>query len=102
MFTLLYTIFYFKLGLTPVQFGVLSGGTLHEVANIIAASATACSDAIDMAVIVKLTIVVMLVSVAILFGILKNRQKQEAKKGTSLPIPGFIVGFLLMSTFRYS
>nr|WP_239589316.1 putative sulfate exporter family transporter [Metabacillus crassostreae] len=85
-----------------LQFGVLSGGTLHEVAHVIAASATAGSDAIDMAVIVKLTRVVMLVPVAILFGILENRQNQEAKKGTSLPIPWFIVGFLVMSTFRYS
>lgn len=99
-FTLLYSIFYSNLGLTSVQFGVFAGGSLHEVAHVIAASAIAGSDAIDMAVIVKLTRVVMLVPVAIFFGILANRHNKEEKKGRSLPIQWFIVGFLFMSTFN--
>jgi uncharacterized integral membrane protein (TIGR00698 family) len=95
-FTILYTLFYSKFGLTSVEFGIFSGGTLHEIAHVIAAAAPAGSDAVDMAVIVKLTRVALLIPVAFVISLYVNKDK--AKKGKSpLPIPWFIVGFLVMS-----
>lgn len=96
IFTLFYTIFYSSLGLTPMEFGLFAGGTLHEVAHVIAAAAPAGSDAVDMAVIVKLTRVALLIPVTILIGMFVNKDKTTKEK-SPLPIPWFIFGFLIMS-----
>lgn len=103
IFTLIYTISYPVLGLTPLGYGVFSGATLHEVAHVIAAAAPGGKDAVDMAVIVKLTRVAMLVPVAIFIGYWANRlemkERGEARRANwkSIPIPWFIFGFILMS-----
>ncbi|MCY9660764.1 YeiH family protein [Paenibacillus chondroitinus] len=103
IFTLLYTILYPILGLTAKGYGIFSGATLHEIAHVIAAAAPGGKDAVDLAVIVKLTRVALLVPVAIVLGVWTNRT--ERKKNTvvqkanwrSIPIPWFILGFLVMS-----
>lgn len=101
-FTLVYTIFYSFLGLTQAQYGVFSGGTLHEIAHVIAAASAGGNEAVDMAVIVKLTRVALLVPVAIIIGILyQKKEKSVEKKAFSLSIiPWFIVGFLVMSAIN--
>lgn len=103
IFTLVYTILYPVLGLTAKGYGIFSGATLHEIAHVIAAAAPGGKDAVDLAVIVKLTRVALLVPVAIVLGVWTNRI--ERKKNTtvqkaswrSIPIPWFILGFLVMS-----
>lgn len=112
VFTLAYTFLYPFLGLSEVGFGIFSGATLHEIAHVIAAADPIGTDAVDMAVIVKLTRVALLVPIAILIGIWANRQQareelahtgqDNAKKSTwrSIPIPWFIVGFLIVSGFN--
>lgn len=55
IFTLIYTLLYPVLGLSPYGYGVFSGATLHEIAHVIAAAAPGGSTAVDIAVIVKLT-----------------------------------------------
>lgn len=95
-FTIFYTLFYSKFGLTSVEFGIFSGGTLHEIAHVIAAAAPAGSDAVDMAVIVKLTRVALLIPVAFVISLFVNKDKAKKEK-SPLPIPWFIVGFLFMS-----
>ena len=101
-FTLVYTIFYAFLGLTPTQYGVFAGGTLHEIAHVIAAADAGGTEAVDIAVIVKLTRVALLVPVAIIIGMLyQKRDKSEEKKAFSLSIiPWFILGFLVMSAIN--
>lgn len=99
LFTLLYTLLYPVLGLTAHGYGVFTGGTLHEIAHVIAAAAPGGADAVDLAVIVKLTRVALLVPVAIILGFAMKRRNGE--KGvnslSSLPIPWFIFGFLAVS-----
>ncbi|PWW08742.1 putative integral membrane protein (TIGR00698 family) [Paenibacillus cellulosilyticus] len=103
IFTLLYTVMYPILSLTAAGYGIFSGATLHEVAHVIAAAAPAGQDAVDLAVIVKLTRVALLVPVAIIIGIWVSRTERkgngDGKKASwrSIPIPWFIVGFLLTS-----
>ncbi|EON71055.1 YeiH family protein [Lysinibacillus sphaericus] len=102
VFTLVYTLLYSLFGLSPTQYGIFAGGTLHEIAHVIAAAAAGGNEAVDMAVIVKLTRVALLVPVAIIIGILyQRREKGQDKKVFSLSIiPWFILGFLVMSAFN--
>ncbi len=102
VFTLIYTVLYSILGLTPTEYGIFAGGTLHEIAHVIAAASAGGNEAIDIAVIVKLTRVALLVPVAIIIGIFYRRMdKSEEKKGFTLSIiPWFILGFLAMSAIN--
>lgn len=106
IFTLAYTMLYPFLGLSEHGYGIFSGATLHEIAHVIAAAAPGGKDAVDIAVIVKLTRVALLVPVAILIGIWTNRanRSQSGKKKEtswrSIPIPWFILGFLAMSALN--
>jgi uncharacterized integral membrane protein (TIGR00698 family) len=99
LFTLVYSILYPVLGLTQYGYGVFSGATLHEIAHVVAAAAAGGQQALDIAIIVKLTRVALIVPVALVIGWWFQRQNTEAKSGTKepLPIPWFIFGFLLMS-----
>ncbi len=102
VFTLIYTVVYSLIGLTPTQYGIFAGGTLHEIAHVIAAAAAGGDEAVDMAVIVKLTRVALLVPVAIVIGIMyQRRNKEQGSKAFSLSIiPWFILGFLVMSAIN--
>lgn len=105
IFTLIYTGLYSVLGLSAQGYGLLSGSTLHEIAHVLAAAAPGGKEAEDMALLVKLTRVALLVPVAILAGWWVQRSEndgnpQKASGGSrwkSLPIPWFILGFLLMA-----
>ena len=99
VFTLLYTLFYPILGLTAHGYGIFSGATLHEVAHVIAAADPIGKEAVDLAVIVKLTRVALLVPAAIVIGILlrKNKVDTSDRSFASLPVPWFILGFLAVS-----
>lgn len=104
IFTLMYTLLYPFINLTPLGYGIFSGATLHEIAHVIAATGPAGKQAVDLAVIVKLTRVTMLVPIAVIIGIWANRKERQANLETgrsrlkSIPVPWFILGFLLMST----
>jgi uncharacterized integral membrane protein (TIGR00698 family) len=101
VFTLVYTFLHPILGLTAHGYGVFTGGTLHEIAHVIAAAAPGGAKAVDLAVIVKLTRVALLVPVAIVIGYAANHGAKN-RKGTfsSLPIPWFILGFLVVSAIN--
>ncbi|MBN6189269.1 YeiH family putative sulfate export transporter [Aneurinibacillus sp. BA2021] len=102
IFTLAYSLLYPLLGLAPYEYGVFAGGTLHEIAHVIAAGAAGGQQAMDISIIVKLTRVALLVPVALLIGWWFSRRTaatggEAGDKRTSLPIPWFILGFLLLS-----
>ncbi|GGD64583.1 YeiH family protein [Paenibacillus nasutitermitis] len=102
IFTLVYTLMYPILGLSEGGYGIFAGATLHEVAHAIAAAAPGGQEAVDLAVIVKLTRVAMLVPVALILGIWMRRRENKHNNGTKgaaqkIPVPWFIFGFLAMS-----
>ncbi|MCK9905976.1 putative sulfate exporter family transporter, partial [Frankia sp. Cpl3] len=97
IFTVVYTFLYPYLGLSPHQFGILSGATLHEIGHVLAAAAPAGSEALNIAIVVKLIRVALLVGVAIVVGIWAKRTESgqaERQSWKSIPIPWFIFGFL--------
>lgn len=101
-FTLIYSLIYGLLPLSSTGYGIFAGGTLHEVAHVVAAAGAGGEEAVDMAVLVKLTRVALLVPVAFVIGYLVQRgSKKTAGNKPSLSIfPWFILGFLAMSGFN--
>ncbi|UOY94085.1 YeiH family protein [Ectobacillus sp. JY-23] len=98
IFTIAYTLLYPILSLSANAYGVLAGGTLHEIAHVVAAAAPGGSVALDTAIIVKLTRVALLIPVALLIGIWWTRRDSVTNDAKhSVPIPWFIFGFLAMS-----
>jgi uncharacterized integral membrane protein (TIGR00698 family) len=80
------------LHLTPGTYGILAGSTLHEVAQVLAASAVV-PGALQSGTIVKLVRVVLLVPVVFFLGQwLKNRNTAAAP----VQKPWFVGGFLLV------
>ena len=78
--------------LSPLQEGIYTGATLHEVANVIGASANLPKEAQEAAVIVKMIRVILLVPLLLLlsFTILKHKEKGS----NEVAIPWFALLFL--------
>lgn len=101
VFTILIILFKPFLDLTSTQFGVWCGASLHEIAHVVAAASADATDvAMDAAIIMKLSRVILLAPAAILVGIFYK--KMQTKKSfdnhkNKLPIPWFMLGFLLTS-----
>jgi uncharacterized integral membrane protein (TIGR00698 family) len=92
---LLYVLLAPLLGLTPLQLGVLSGSTLHEVAQVMAASFSWGQEAGDMGTLVKLTRVVFLAPTLLVLGLLQGGSTLRYS-WKEPPIPWFVLGFLAM------
>ncbi len=87
----LYPQLYPHLALSPTQFGVYTGATVHEVAQVVAVGSAIAPETADTAVIVKLTRVLLLVPVLFLFGFLQARGDGARGK---LSVPWFALAFL--------
>ncbi|MCM3400891.1 YeiH family protein [Cytobacillus oceanisediminis] len=96
--TIIYTFLFPVLGLSPYDYGVLTGATLHELAHVIAASAPGGDVSSDTAILVKLGRVALLIPAAIILGVIfnKNSLKKQKTRFRDLPVPWFIFGFLIM------
>jgi uncharacterized integral membrane protein (TIGR00698 family) len=92
------------LHMTPQEFGIYVGGTIHEVAQVVAVPASvvgAPEEMANSAVIVKMTRVIMIAPMLILLGIyLSYSAKKDgsvASGGVKLVIPWFAVYFVGMA-----
>jgi uncharacterized integral membrane protein (TIGR00698 family) len=94
------------LHMTPEQFGIYTGGTIHEVAQVVAVPASipgAPEIMANSAVIVKMTRVIMIAPMLIILGIYLSMQaKKTGKAGDKLQlvIPWFAVYFIGMAGFN--
>jgi uncharacterized integral membrane protein (TIGR00698 family) len=94
------------LHLTPQQFGIYVGGTIHEVAQVVAVPASipgAPADMANSAVIVKMTRVIMIAPMLIILGIYLSFQAKKSggeAGGVKLVIPWFAVYFIAMAGFN--
>ncbi|UFS62726.1 YeiH family protein [Sulfurimonas sp. HSL-3221] len=86
--------------MTPREFGIYVGGTIHEVAQVVAVGGAYGTEASDAAVIVKMTRVIMIAPMLILLGIyLSYAAKKSGGEGgvIKLVIPWFAVYFVGMA-----
>ncbi|MEV7604304.1 putative sulfate exporter family transporter [Paenarthrobacter sp. NPDC089322] len=95
------------LGLEPEQFGAWTGASVHDVGQVVATAQTAGPAALAVAVVVKLTRVVLLAPIAAAAGLqqrllhVRRRANQADADGKFPPIiPLFVLGFIAMVGIR--
>jgi len=94
------------LHMTPSEFGIYVGGTIHEVAQVVAVPASvpgAPEVMANNAVIVKMTRVIMIAPMLIILGIYLSYQAKKTGSqagGVKLVIPWFAVYFIGMAGFN--
>lgn len=87
-------------GMDDRAFGIFVGGTIHEVAQVVAVGGAYGTEASDAAVIVKMTRVIMIAPMLILLGIYLSLSAKKAggkAGGVKLVIPWFAVYFVGMA-----
>ncbi len=85
------------------EFGIFVGGTIHEVAQVVAVGGAYGQEASDAAVIVKMTRVIMIAPMLILLGIYLSYSAKKSGStggGMTLVIPWFAVYFVGMAGFN--
>ncbi len=95
------------LHMSAKEFGIYVGGTIHEVAQVVAVPASipnASKEMADAAVIVKMTRVIMIAPMLILLGIYLSystkKEGEESSDKVKLVIPWFAVFFIGMAGFN--
>jgi uncharacterized integral membrane protein (TIGR00698 family) len=88
------------LGMSPAGLGAWTGLSVHEVAQVVAAASPAGAAAVAIAVVVKLTRVVLLAPMVAGVSIARRR-RQGVTHGKRPPlVPLFVLGFLATMTVR--
>jgi uncharacterized integral membrane protein (TIGR00698 family) len=91
----------FGLGWLPfegVALGIFLGGSIHEVAQVVAAASNIDAQTTEVATIVKMTRVALLVPVLLVIGLwLRRRDASLAGHKGQLPVPWFAIGFLMFA-----
>ncbi|BAF70976.1 YeiH family protein [Sulfurovum sp. NBC37-1] len=95
------------LHMTAREFGIYTGGTIHEVAQVVAVPASvpgSPKEMADAAVIVKMTRVIMIAPMLIILGLYlawdAKRSGGEHSGKTKLVIPWFAVYFIMVAGFN--
>ena len=94
------------LHMTPSQFGIYVGGTIHEVAQVVAVPFSIPNAPLDMAnnaVIVKMTRVIMIAPMLIVLGLYLSysaKKDGEDSSAVKLVIPWFAVYFIGVAAFN--
>lgn len=86
-----------SLHLSPKAFGLWSGASIHEIAQVVAAAFQDGAQAGYAATIAKLTRVMMLAPIVVLLGSFTGRRTAQRKIESSPPaIPLFVIGFVAL------
>lgn len=95
------------LGLTPADFGSWVGASVHDVGQVVATASVEGADALTVAVVVKLTRVILLAPLLVLLAVSARRARLRADTGsdassTARPplVPLFIALFLVAVAVR--
>jgi uncharacterized integral membrane protein (TIGR00698 family) len=84
------------LGLDMTDYGIWSGASIHEVAQVVGATAGVSAVALKIGTLVKLARVALLAPLVFGYAISKGRSRPE---GTPL-LPLFVIGFLVLAAVR--
>jgi uncharacterized integral membrane protein (TIGR00698 family) len=84
------------LHLTPHAYGLWAGASIHEIAQVVAATFQDGKAAGDFGTIAKLSRVTLLAPVVVTLGFLARSNTQGAKQHAKAPIPWFVLGFIAL------
>ena len=89
------------LDLSPTQSGIFLGGTIHDVAQVVAAGMMMGQEAGETATVVKLFRVVLLMPVVLLIAFFSRRNSEAARAPDAVRVkvplvPTFLVGFIVL------
>jgi uncharacterized integral membrane protein (TIGR00698 family) len=93
---LLYPLMPGLLHLVPHAFGLWTGASIHEIAQVVAAAYQDGNAAGDFATIAKLSRVIMLAPLVMVLGVLTHRRAEDTGHGRRLPVPWFVFGFIAL------
>lgn len=86
------------LGFDGQAIGLFLGGSIHEVAQVVAAASNVDPATTEVATIVKMTRVALLVPLLLVIGLwLQRRDSQASGSKAALPIPWFAIFFLIFA-----
>lgn len=89
------------LGMSETEFGIYIGGSVHEVAQVVAAGNSVSETAAATGIIVKMTRVMLLAPLLLGLGfILSKRKRQPGERAKKMFIPYFVFGFILVAGFN--
>ena len=92
---LLYPLLPGALALTPHQFGLWAGASIHEIAQVVAAAFQNGVESGDFATVAKLSRVMLLAPLVLALGVLTPRRGEVGTRGRA-PLPWFAFGFLAL------
>lgn len=89
------------LHLEPASFGLWAGSSLQSTAQVVASASMYSPEAVDIAVLIKSIRILMLVPlmIALSWAIKRKSTSTDQRSGfwPGLPIPGFMLGFILVA-----
>lgn len=97
--------FLYKLGMIPLSpeaMGIYIGGTMHEVAHVVAAGNAVSVEAAKTAIIVKMIRVMLLAPFLVILGfwLVRTTQHVTQKQKSKITIPWFAVFFIVVAGFN--
>jgi uncharacterized integral membrane protein (TIGR00698 family) len=106
---LVYPVIGRQMGLTDHSFGLWAGTAVNDTSQVVAVGAIYSETALDVATIVKLTRNTLMAPLIVLLGLVYSRGLHQKMSSQAVAaarldwgklIPGFVIGFLLMSLIR--
>src|SRR5699024_10594375 len=96
IFAIAYTILRPLLPLTGIEYGIWSGTSLHEIAQVALAAAPGGQDVLAIGLLAKLGRVFLLIPLCFLLMFIMKR-KQTKDSNVKIEFPWFLIGFVIMS-----
>ncbi|MDB6178311.1 putative sulfate exporter family transporter [Paracoccus sp. Z330] len=87
------------MGMDSHAFGLWTGASIHEVAQVVAAAYARGQEAGEFGTLTKLTRVMLLAPMVLLLGVAaaqRMRRAGQQHEGGSVPVPWFVLGFVAM------
>lgn len=92
----LYPLLTAVLGFDDVSAGLLFGGTIHDVAQVVGAGYAVSQEAGDVATVTKLLRVALLVPTVLAVAFVYRAELRAEGGRAKLPVPGFLFGFIAL------
>jgi uncharacterized integral membrane protein (TIGR00698 family) len=94
---IIYPFFLNLMGLSPEQSGIFLGGTIHDVAQVVAAGMLLGPQAGDTATVVKLFRVLLLMPIVLVIAMLYRNYPVAQATDAAVPlVPGFLLAFIVL------